>query len=59
MGFCEPLEGSVFVEALQRGSPKPSSPFRRFAVCVDGSEMGETLSVCATRRSLPRRSGYH
>src|SRR5688572_23321867 len=28
---------------LQRGSPTSSAPFRRIAVCVDGSEMGETL----------------
>ena len=43
MGSASPLETSVPAEALQRGSPTPSAPFRRIAVCVDGSEMGETL----------------
>jgi nucleotide-binding universal stress UspA family protein len=43
MGPTSPLETSVPAEALQRGSPTLAAPFRRIAVCVDGSEMGETL----------------
>jgi nucleotide-binding universal stress UspA family protein len=43
MGSASSLERSVPAEDLQRGSPTPSAPFRRIAVCVDGSEMGETL----------------
>jgi nucleotide-binding universal stress UspA family protein len=42
MGTASALETSVPAENLQ-GSPTPSAPFRRIAVCVDGSEMGETL----------------
>ena len=43
MGSASALETSVPAENLQQGSPTPSAPFRRIAVCVDGSEMGETL----------------
>ena len=43
MGSASPLETSGPAEAFQRGSPTPSAPFRRIAVCVDGSKMGETL----------------
>ena len=43
MGSPSSAETFVAAEDLQRGSPTPSAPFRRIAVCVDGSEMGETL----------------
>jgi nucleotide-binding universal stress UspA family protein len=47
MGSSKPIETSVPTEDLQRGSPTPSTPFRRIAVCVDGSEMGETVVLHA------------
>ena len=47
MGSASSLETSVPAEDLQRGSPTQSAPFRRIAVCVDGSEMGETVVLHA------------
>lgn len=43
MGSTSAVETSVPAENLQQGSPTPSAPFRRIAVCVDGSDMGEIL----------------
>lgn len=43
MGSPSSAETFVAAEDRQRGSPTSSAPFRRIAVCVDGSEMGETL----------------
>ena len=43
MGSPNSLETSVPAAELRRGSPTQSAPFRRIAVCVDGSEMGETV----------------
>ena len=40
----KPLEPG---EDLQPGGSTPSAPFRRIAVCVDGSEMGETVVLHA------------
>ena len=37
------IEPFVPAEVLPRGSATPSVPFRRIAVCVDGSEMGDTV----------------
>ena len=49
MGSASPVETSVPAEALQRGSPTPSAPFRRIAVCVDGSEMSEAVVLHAAK----------
>lgn len=47
MGLPSSLGTFVPAEDVQRGSPTPSAPFRRIAVCVDGSEMGETIVLHA------------
>ena len=47
MGTPSSLETSVPAKGLRRGSPTQSAPFRRIAVCVDGSEMGETVVLHA------------
>jgi nucleotide-binding universal stress UspA family protein len=47
MGSPSALETFVPAEDLQWGSPTQSAPFRRIAVCVDGSEMGETVVLHA------------
>jgi nucleotide-binding universal stress UspA family protein len=47
MGSPSSLETFVPAENRQRGSVTPSALFRRIAVCVDGSEMGDTLVLHA------------
>ena len=49
-----PSETLEPAQDLQPGSPTQSAPFRRIAVCVDGSEMGETVVLHAAdgRRSV-------
>ena len=42
-----PIETLEPAQDLQPGSPTQSAPFRRIAVCVDGSEMGETVVLHA------------
>ncbi len=41
--MASPIEKLEPAQDLQPGSPTQSAPFRRIAVCVDGSEMGETI----------------
>ena len=47
MGSPSSVETFVPAEDPQRGSPTPSAPFRRIAVCVDGSEMSEVVVLHA------------
>src|SRR5581483_8713310 len=47
MGSPSPFETFVAVDDLPRERPTPSAPFRRIAVCVDGSRMGGTLVLQA------------
>ena len=48
MGSASSSSGPfVLAEVLPRGSATSSAPFRRIAVCVDGSEMGDTLVLHA------------
>jgi len=49
MGSPSSLRTSVPAEDTQRGSPTPSAPFRRIAVCVDGSEMSEVVVFHAAK----------
>jgi nucleotide-binding universal stress UspA family protein len=42
-----PIETLEPAQDLQPGSATQSAPFRRIAVCVDGSEMGETVVLHA------------
>jgi nucleotide-binding universal stress UspA family protein len=44
-----PTAVETFVPAEQRGSPTPSAPFRRIAVCVDASEMSEAVVLHAAK----------
>ena len=43
-----PVETLEPAQDLQSGSATQSAPFRRIMVCVDGSEMGETVVLHAT-----------
>jgi len=48
MGSASSLETSMPADDLQRG-PTQSAPFRRIAVCVDGSEMSEVVVLHAAK----------
>jgi nucleotide-binding universal stress UspA family protein len=45
--MAPPSETLEPTHKLQSGSPTPSAPFRRVAVCVDGSDMGEAVVLHA------------